>query len=235
VLVFQIELVPNGLSLNSERHPSMSHKQLLDVLRQGLATEFPNPDRTGCPGDAILRGIAQKRVSLTEAEPWLEHLGSCSPCYQEFREFRREWTSQRRRVLAWVGVAAILLFAVAGWFWTRTRTSLPTIDTAVLDLRDRSPVRGPATEPALPPLEIPRTVKHLVLDLPIGSKEGRYDVALLNEAGDEVWRIAGTAQLEDHNVIMRVNLDFSNVLRGSYSLGLRQRDLAWTLFPVRLR
>jgi hypothetical protein len=232
VLVFQIELVPNGFSLSSERHPSMSHKQLLDVLRQGLATEFPNPERIGCPGDALLRGIAQKKVSLAEADPWLEHLGSCSPCYQEFREFRRQWMSQRRRVSAGVGVAAILLFAVAGWFWVRTRTSLPIIDTAVLDLRDRSPVRGPTTEPALPSFETPRTVKHLVLDLPIGSKEGSYDVALLNEAGEEVLRTAGTAQLEDHNVIMRVNLDFSNVLRGSYSLGVRQRDLEWTRFPV---
>ena len=137
-------------------------------------------------------------------------------------------------MLAWVGVAAILLFAVAGWLWVRTRTAPPIVDTAILDLRDRSPVRGPATEPDLPPLVIARSVKHLVLDLPIGSKEGSYDVALLNEAGYEVWRTAGTAELEDHNVIMRVNVDMSSVRRGFYSLGIRQRDLQWSRFPVRV-
>ena len=33
-------------------------------------------------------------------------------------------------------------------------------------------------------LEIPRTARHSDLDLPIGSKEGSYDLALLNES----WR-----------------------------------------------
>jgi hypothetical protein len=55
-------------------------------------------------------------------------------------------------------------------------------DVAVLDLRDRSVARGQnPSETGQAPLEIPRTAKHLVLDLPIGSKEGSYEVALLNE------------------------------------------------------
>lgn len=212
----------------------MSHKQLLGILRQRLTTEFPNPERIGCPGNGLLQGIAQKKVSLTEAEPWLEHLSSCSPCYQEFREFRRQWVRQRRRLEAWVSVAAILFFALAGWLWVRTRIALPMVDTAKLDLRDRSPVRGIETEPALPPLIIPRSVKHLVLDLPIGSREGNYDVALLNDAGDEVVRTAGKAQLENHSVILRVEIDLGTVQRGSYSLGIRQRGLEWTLVPARV-
>jgi hypothetical protein len=220
--------------LNSASHPKVSHEQLLGILRQGLATEFPNPGRIGCPGNARLQGIAQKKVSLLEAEPWLEHLGSCSPCYQEFREFRRQWGRQRRRVQAWVAVAAILIFAGAGWLWMRTRTSLPVVDTAMLDLRDRSPVRGTETEPALPPLVIPWSVKHLVLDLPIGSREGRYDVALLNEAGDEVVRTSGIAQMEDHSVILRVEINLERVRKGPYFLGIRQRDLDWTRVPARV-
>jgi hypothetical protein len=220
--------------LNSASHPKVSHKQLLGILRQRLTTEFPNPERIGCPGNGLLQGIAQKKVSLTEAEPWLEHLSSCSPCYQEFREFRRQWVRQRRRLEAWVSVAAILFFALAGWLWVRTRIALPMVDTAKLDLRDRSPVRGIETEPALPPLIIPRSVKHLVLDLPIGSREGNYDVALLNDAGDEVVRTAGKAQLENHSVILRVEIDLGTVQRGSYSLGIRQRGLEWTLVPARV-
>ena len=116
----------------------------------------------------------------------------------------------------------------------RTRTSLPMVDTAMLDLRDRSPVRGIETETALPPLVIPRSVKHLVLDLPIGSREGNYDVALLNAAGDEVVRTGGLAQLENHSVILRVEIDLERVRRGPYFLGIRQRDLEWTLVPARV-
>jgi hypothetical protein len=78
--IFQIGLVASGLSLRSERHPNAADKRLLDILPQGLAEEFPNSERIGCLGNTLLKGIAQGRVSLTEAEPWLDHLGSCSPC-----------------------------------------------------------------------------------------------------------------------------------------------------------
>jgi hypothetical protein len=48
------------------------------------------------------------------------------------------------------------------------------------------------------PLEIPRSAKHLILDLPLESKEGPYDVGLLTEAGDQILHATGTAQLHDH-------------------------------------
>jgi hypothetical protein len=207
---------------------------LLDILRQGLATEFPNPERIGCPGDALLKGIAQGKVSLTEAEPWLDHLGSCSPCFQEFKEFRRQ-SIQRRRALILVTTAALLLFAVGGLLWVRARRSVEPTDTAVLDLRDRSIARGEspsATGQAR--LEIPRTTKHLVLDLPIGSKEGPYDVGLLTDTGDELLRATGIADLRDHTTGLRVDVDLISIPPGTYSLGVRQRSFEWTRYPIRV-
>src|ERR1700733_3663255 len=130
--VFQIELIASGLSLSTESQSNAADKRLLDILRQGLATEFPNPERIGCPGDALLKGIAQGKVSLTVAEPWLDHLGSCSPCFQEFKGFRRQSEIQPRRVLTWVATAAVLFFAVGGWLWVRARRSVEPTDTAVL-------------------------------------------------------------------------------------------------------
>src|SRR6202795_5129746 len=169
--VFQIELLASGLSLSSESKSNAADKRLLDILRQGLATEFPNPERIGCPGSALLKGIAQGKVSLIEAEPWLDHLGSCSPCFQEFKEFRRQSAIQRRRVMTWVATAAVLLFALGGWLWVRARHSAETTDTAVLDLREQSVVRGQSQADAVQvPLEIPRSAKYLMVDLPIGSK-----------------------------------------------------------------
>src|ERR1700690_3522470 len=198
--VFQIELIASGLSLSTESQSNAADKRLLDILRQGLATEFPNPERIGCPGNALLKGIAQGKVSLTEAEPWLDHLGSCSPCFQEFKESRSQSVIQRQRVLTWaVASAAVLLFAVGGWLWVRARHSVEATDTAVLDIRERSVARGQSQADAgQAPLEIPRSAKHLVLDLPIGSKEGPYEVSLVTETGDQILRATGTAELRNH-------------------------------------
>lgn len=208
---------------------------MLDILRQGLATEFPNPERIGCPGSSLLKGIAQGKVSLTEVEPWLDHLGSCSPCFREFKEFRRQSTNQRRRVLTLVATAAVLLFAVGGWLWVRARRPVQTTETVVLDLRDRSVARGQTpSDTGQPPLEIPRTAKHLVLDLPIGSKEGPYDVGLITNTGDELLSATGTAELRDHINRLRVNVDLSGIRPGTYSLEVRQAGLEWSRYPIRL-
>ena len=59
---------------------------------------------------------------------------------------------------------------------------METTDTAVLDLRERSVARGQSQSgTGQAPLQIPRAAKHLVLYLPIGSKEGPYDFGLLQK------------------------------------------------------
>jgi hypothetical protein len=117
----------------------------------------------------------------------------------------------------------------------RTRPPAQTTDTAVLDLRDRSVVRGQnPSETGQAPLQIPRSAKQLVLDLPIGSKEGPYDVVLLTETGDQILRATGTAQLHDHVTGLRVDVDFRTVPPGAYFLGVRQPGFEWSRYPIRL-
>ncbi len=221
-------MIEQGYSVEEE-------KRILDVLARGLSREFPNPERIGCPDSSILRGIASHKLPLAQAEPWFDHLSSCSPCFQDFTKFRKEATSQRRRVQVWLAAAAVLLFAVGGWLWLRTRSLPITTDIAVLDLRDRSVARGgnPA-DIAEPPLSLARRTKHLILELPIGSKEGSYEVALLNDTGDELLRATGTAQVEDQVVILRADVDFGSVPPGSYLLGVRRPGLEWIRFPARM-
>ena len=138
-------------------------------------------------------------------------------------------------MLTLVATAAVLLFAIGGWLWVRARHSAQSTETAVLDLRDRSVVRGqnpPDTGQA--PLEIPRTAKHLVLDLPIGSKEGPYDVGLITDTGEMLLRAIGTAELRDHTNRLRIDVDLSGIGPGTYSLVVRQPSLEWTRYPVRV-
>jgi hypothetical protein len=105
----------------------------------------------------------------------------------------------------------------------------------VLDLRGHAPVRGEnPPETSQPPLEVPRNAKTLNLELPIGSNEGAYDVALLDPSGSELLRTSATAKLEDHTVVLRADVDLAGVSPGSYFLGLRQRGTEWMRFPIRV-
>jgi hypothetical protein len=207
----------------------------LDLLARGLSREFPNPQRVGCPGPAVLRSIMLHQLPLSEADPWLNHLGSCSPCFQEFTEIRKQRASQRTRTQMWLAASAMVLLAVGGWLWVRSRPSGQTAAVALLDLRGRTAVRGESTsDNGQPPLQVPRSVRSLNLELPIGSNEGASEVALFNSAGAELLRTSATAKLEDHIVVLRVDVDLAGVPQGSYSLGVRQSGLEWTRFPIRL-
>ena len=207
----------------------------MDLLKSGLSREFPNPQRVGCPDSAVLRGIAFRKLRLADAEPWLEHLSSCSPCFQEFSDFRKEAAGQRRRKYAFLGAAAVLIIAVAGWLWVRTQHSGQSTETQVVDLRNVSAVHGQdPIQSGQHPLELHRWCKHLILDLPIGSKEGNDEVALLSETGAPVLGSSGTARSEDQGVILKVDLDVSRVQPGEYFLGLRQPGEEWTRYPVRV-
>ena len=221
--------------LSEQEEFNREEKRVLDLLTQGLSREFPNPQRVGCPDSAVLRGIAFRKLRLPEVDRWLVHLSSCSPCYQEFAELRKEAASHRRRTQAWIAVAAVLILAVAGWLWVRIHHSVPPPVTAVLDLREISVARGQnPSETNQQPLEISRSAKHLILDLPIGSKEGSYDVALLSESGSQIQSTSGTAQLQNHVVTLRADIDVSSVRPGLYLLAIRQPGLEWTRYPVRV-
>jgi hypothetical protein len=121
--------------LKEQQEFNGEEKQILDLLDRGLSRDFPNPQRVGCPDSVVLRGIALHKVPLAEADPWLDHFSSCSPCFQEFSQFRKQALDRRRRTHVWLAAAAVLLFAVAGWLWVRTRPPVQTTAIVVLDPR----------------------------------------------------------------------------------------------------
>ena len=221
--------------LLSDRDVSEDEQRILDVLDRGLSREFPNPDRMGCPGSAVLRGIAFHKLRLAEVHQWMDHLSACSPCYQEFTQLRQQAVTQRRRLQVWLAAAAVVILTVTGWLWVRTQHAVRGPDTAVLDLRGISVTRGGSSpQTNLPTLEVQRSAKHLVLDMPIGSAEGSYDLALESESGTQLLSATGTAQLHDGVVVLRADAQFRDVGPGVYVLGLRQPGLEWARYPVRI-
>ena len=135
-----------------------------------------------------------------------------------------------------LAAAAVLLIVIGGVLFLRSRPSSVQTATVKIDLREHSVARGenPA-ETNQPPLELSRAAKHLVLDLPIGSKEGSYEVALLTGGGEQVRSATGIAQLQNHTVVLNADMDLAGVLPGSYFLGVRQPGLEWSRYGVRIR
>src|SRR5207245_9885813 len=97
----------------SEDHLSNRQIRALErAMARVVMTQFPNPERKGCPGATVLRAIAGKRISMRD--PSIEHVGICSPCFRELTAMRG--AIFRRKVL-WiagtvVSVAAILAVLV---------------------------------------------------------------------------------------------------------------------------
>lgn len=217
----------------SEELDQKEEKRLFDLMAQALSQEFPNPGRIGCPDPEVLRGIAFHKLPLDEVRRWLDHLSTCSPCFQQCSEFRKEAGRQRqRRRWTAAGGSAILLLAIAGWVWLQTHKTA----TEVLDLRQVAALnpQNPGSQQQQT-LVLYRWARHLVVDLPPGSKPGTEEIAIFTETDVEIFDTTATARSEREAVYVEVDVDASRFQPGQYLLGIRQPDVAWTEYPVRVQ
>src|SRR5207245_3308243 len=95
------------------------------------------------------------KIPLSEAEKWLDHLGSCTPCFQEFNAIKRKLRVRRR--FRFGGGLAILLAAVGLWLLLRPQHTTVPNEIAVLDLRDYSSERGEPSPSSQAQLDIYRS------------------------------------------------------------------------------
>jgi hypothetical protein len=221
--------------LNAKRYSEREEKRIMDVLGRGLLKEFPNPDRAGCPGSDALRRIASHAMPLAEAEKWLDHLTSCSPCYGDFSRFQA--AHQRRRTQRILAIAASILIAIgiAGWVLFQKHNEPLVAQTAVVDLRNRSIPRGTEPNPAEPPLEINHAATHWNIYLPLGSSEGQYDVRIVTPSGEILFAASGTARLTDQITSLQIPASFLSSRPGRYVLQIRKTASEWSSYPLLLR
>ena len=217
----------------SEELDQKEEKRLLDLLAQGLSQDFPNPQRIGCPDPAVLRAIALHKLPLTEVRRWLDHLSTCSPCFQQSAEFRKEAERQRRRRMAWIASGgAILILISALWVWMHTHKPA----TEVLDLRQVPAVNQQnLTAQGQQTLVLYRWARRLTLDLPAGSKPGiEEEVAIFSETDTEIFDATTKTQLENQIVFIEVDVDISKFEPGQYFLGIREPGVTWTEYHMRI-
>ncbi len=69
--------------------------QKIDIkkeLDQAFCSAFPNPKRIDCLEEPertqFLRTLGYRRRDIPISDPRLDHLASCSPCFQQFVQYR---------------------------------------------------------------------------------------------------------------------------------------------------
>lgn len=222
-------------SLNTRGYFEREEKRILDVFNRGLLNEFPNPGRVGCPGSDVLRRIASREMPLSEADKWLNHLGSCSPCYRDFLQFQAAHRTRRMRTLLAIAASILIIASLAGWGMLRRQKQPLVAQTAVLDLRNRSLSRGGESNPVEPALEVNRGVKHLNVYLPLGSTGGPYEMRITTTAGGAVFSTTGVASLKDGITSLEAAVDLSSASSGQYVFQVRRPDSEWNSYGLLLR
>jgi hypothetical protein len=174
-------------------------------------------------------------MPLPEAEKWLDHLTSCSPCYGDFSQFQA--AHQRRRTQRILAIAASILIAIgiAGWVLFQKHNESLVAQTAVLDLRNRSIPRGTEQNPDVQPLEVSHAATHLNIYLPLGSAEGPYDVRIVTTSGESLLNATGEARLNHGVTSLEIATRLSSSRPGRFILQIRKAGSEWNSYSIFLR
>jgi hypothetical protein len=206
-----------------------------EIVQEAILRGFPNPERRGCPGAAVLKRLGSSGLPAENDPDW-DHVTHCSPCYAEFLDYRKQVKAAQRRAsrnkLIAAALAAAAVIVVAWIFWLRP--SPPREISAYLDLSPVVVLRG-GEQPKRPNLSLPIGDLKLSVRLPVASEEGRYQVELLREPGSApVAQGGGQAHLAKGITTLQVNLNTTALQPGRYYFGFRSDNLDWTVVPCDL-
>jgi hypothetical protein len=221
--------------LKAKGYSTGDERRLLDALGRGLLKDFPNPERSGCPGPDVLKRIASRTMPLAQAEKWLDHLGSCSPCYSDFSEFRKSHELRKRRTLLAIAASIFVVAGIAGWVLLQRHNETLVAQTAVLDLRNRSLPRGTEANPVEPPLVVSRGAAHWNIFLPFGSDAGPYDIRLLAGSGESLVSTKADAKLTEGVAAIQISVNLSSRSPGPCVLRLTRNGSQESSYVVELR
>lgn len=225
----------------AEETPKEKYERLQRAIESEILTGYPNPTRKDCPGDAVVKRVAERKELVTD-EPW-EHITHCSPCYAEFLGYkeasRKRENSPKRRFRYQIVAAACLIVAAAVIPLIWNQRDHDHVYNAELDLRHQLIFRGGSDSDTQatqlnPPLTIRRGHLHLKIDLPETWEPGRYDVAFLDRTGERrVFATRGDAVLQGGSSVLEIDARL-DVKAGDYTISLRREGSGWRGYPVRV-
>jgi hypothetical protein len=223
------------------------------IIQEAILSAYPNPERHGCPGEAVLRRLAAYDSPLTDDPAW-DHVTHCSPCYAEFlvlsnnkKSANRRARLQRRTVLA---AAALIL--IGFWLFFRfkpeqfpqqARRKTPVILASATPRPAYLEFEPPLSRRASPapenspgePLRLPLANLDLTLALPPGGSPGPYQLEIREQpAGSPLVSANGLATVDQQRVLLKTRINLTALKKGSYSLAVRLANSEWTVVPVDL-
>lgn len=216
-------------------------RRLLKIATDFLRSNFPNPERHGCPGSDALLAIARRQLEFPETDDIVDHIATCSPCFLEYSAHRRRY---RLRLVGGTALCCVAVLLLTVFFWrfstpTRSRNETiarqpPTAIKAVLDFRnrtvERSDRRPSPNQPAAPHLK--RARLDLSIKLAVGAEDGLYAVQFRNQRGEPVVDTTGTAAWDGAAETITTAVDLGNLAPGEYILAIRRATSDWREYPV---
>jgi len=224
----------------SEESPEQKFDRLKKQLQDSILRDYPNPERKGCPGGAVLEELAERPLTqAVENDPHWHHITHCSECYLDFLTFNNAFRGRaqvRRARAAWgLGIAAVTVAAMVlvglnqGVIFPKRPQNAELAyakKTIVVPSMERS---GNVDEQK--PIFLERLPLNLTVELPIGSKAGVYELQLKRD-GSTMVSSGGTAEIRNGTTAFAVKINLSGFDRGNYSMVIRQVPHDWNLYPV---
>jgi hypothetical protein len=251
--------------MTSDRLSKREDRALHQALASVVLTQFPNPQRKDCPETSVLRAIAKKHIPMRDpAHEHVGSCSPCFSELTEIRDalHRRNmmWAigTAGTAVLVLAVLVTYFAFLRVGSLLRqeaaqpRSPIETPQIDepnrslppsqpgqvAAMLDLRSASVTRTvqPSGSPSsLQPIEIPRGLLALTIQLPIGSEAGSYDVEIRKPNQPAARATKAQATIENGITKLPINVDTSSIQPGEYEFGWRQANFGWRYHPIVIR
>jgi len=226
-----------------EESPEARFDRLKKQLQDSILRDYPNPERKGCPGDAVLKELAERPLDESvERDPHWHHITHCSECYREFLDLNNAYRDRvkARRVRARWGVGAIaavvVLAAIFGWTRSSFGPARPqNAEIAYVKKTVDIPSFTRSADGGEPkPIMLDRQPLELTVQLPVGSKAGQYELQL-KKTDATVLSASAEAQLVNGTTAFTVKVNLSGFSEGDYSINVRQVPFDWNYYPVMLR
>ncbi len=208
-------------------------QRLLKMAQRTVGSDFPNPDRIGCPGSDALKALVRRRVSVLNTDEIVDHIATCAPCFIEYTQYRNQ---QWQRTIVGLISGCIALAIIGGlilWPYISKRdiarqpSSNGGQDSTLslnLDLRDAAVERSAGTSASRSKHILKSARLDLTIQLPIGTEDGVYDLELQSLNGPAVARASGTAAWNGTAEILRVPFDLRGVAPGDYALKIQKES-----------
>jgi hypothetical protein len=216
---------------------------LLRAVAAAIKTDFPNPERCGCPNPEAVRNLAQRRIPLSQTGDLVDHIATCAPCFDAYSRLRR-----RRRIVRVIGpvvVGIICVIALAvmssphrvppAQSRQQLLANLPPIPVmpVTIDYRQTSPTRSPELQVGVGETpRLPRGVLDLTILLPVGTEDGEYSIELRTSGTQAFVHASGPAKWDGHAVTLATRIDIRQVAAGVYTLALRKDGASWRTYRV---